>query len=480
MLARRWRALAVLLLVIGAFFGGQYLLGAAEESGPESDAPPAASEVPGDEQKGGETASEEEEPPMPIKRVVFIIKENRSYDNYFGRYPAGNGATEGLTSTGETVPLSVAPDVLSEDLGHGFLDGIQSINGGKMDGFDLVTNGETLNGYSAFTRKGIPNYWKYADNFVLGDRTFTSMYGPTFPAHLYTVGAQSGRVVGNKNQVDTPGGYCDDPAETAYRFTKLSPKEQKVVMRAEERADVGRVGDFWEEIRACLDFEVLPDQLEKDGISWGYYADRTWMNALMAIKHMFSSPHWEKEIVAEEGFMADLERNKMPEVSWVVPSSAYNEHPGGTSVCEGENWTVRTVNAIMKSKYWKSTAIFIAWDDFGGFYDHVDPPHYDVMGLGPRTPFLVISPWARQGYVDSTVYEFSSVLKFIETIHGLDCLTPRDCQANDMMNAFDFESTTPPKERKLILDERNCSDLPPAVALEYQRSGSNAYRSLGD
>jgi len=151
-------------------------------------------------------------------------------------------------------------------------------------------------------------------------------------------------------------------------------------------------------------------------------------------------------------------------VSWVMPGTGLNEHPGGPSVCAGENWTIEHVNAIMDSKYWKSTAIIIVWDDFGGFYDHVPPPHYDHMGLGPRVPLLVISPWAKKSYIDHTTYEFSSVLKFIETLHGLPPLTQRDRQADDMMDAFNFQRKPDFEARKLILKERDCSGLPKKIS----------------
>ncbi len=307
------------------------------------------------------------------------------------------------------------------------------------------------------------------------------MYGPTFPEHLYTVGAQSGRVTSNKNQAATPGGYCGDPTETVYRFQKLTKNEKKIVMTAEEKADMATVGNYWEEIRACLNFEVLPDQLIENGISWKYYADEgSWMNALLAIKHMYNSDHWGKEIIREEQFPVDIEKERLPEISWVIPGPGFNEHPGGPSVCVGENWTVDVVNKIMKSKYWKNTAIFITWDDFGGFYDHVPPPHYDIMGFGPRVPLLIISPWAKQGLVDSTEYELVSPLKFIEDTWGLDCMTPRDCAASNMYNAFDFESETPPKDRKLILKERSCEGLPARISQEYEEHGSNAFKALAD
>jgi phospholipase C len=423
-----------------------------------------------------------EEEPIPIKHVVFMIKENRSFDNYFARYPGAEGARTAVTSDGRTVPITRAHDVFRPDLGHGFFDGVLSINGGKMDGYDLVTNGETMEGFTSFTRKGIPNYWAYADNFVLSDHTFSSMYGPTFPNHLYTVAAQAGRTVGNKNQAFQVGGYCADESETVFRFMKMTPREREEVMKAEDRADTGRIGDFWEEVRACFDFEVLPDQLEKKGISWGYYAEEdAWMNALLGIKHMRFSKHWGTDIVEPDEFLRDVRQNRMAKVSWVIPTPAFNEHPGGPSVCMGENYTVEQINAIMRSKYWKNTAIFLTWDDFGGFYDHVPPPHVDIMGLGPRVPMLIISPWTKQGYIDSTAYEFSSVVRFIEEVFGLECMTVRDCRASDMMDAFDFTQEPDPEGRKLVLKERDCEGLPSRVAKRYEvASEIELYERLGD
>jgi phospholipase C len=493
MMARRRRTAGVLLVALLVGLGGFLLLGGDDESRfdpaskrdqvSESPSGEGSEEPNAEDQENAEAAGPQPgDPDFPVKHIVFIIKENRSFDNYFARYPGADGATHGKTSTGETVRLSEATDVMTPDIGHDFPAGVYAINGGKMDGFDLVANGENLSGYSSFKRRGIPNYWAYADEFVLGDRMFTSMYGPTFPAHLYTVAAQSGWVTGNKNETGGEGGYCDDAEEYVWRFSKLSPKERRTVMRAEERGDFDTVGDYWEEIRACLDFKVLPDVLEKKGISWHYYADEgSWMNAMLAIKHMRFSKHWGTDITPEEQFIPDVENERLDEVTWVVPGPGVNEHPGGPSVCVGENWTVDVVNRIMRSKYWKSTAIFLTWDDFGGFYDHVPPPHPDVMGFGPRAPLLIISPWAKEGYIDSTTYEFSSVLKFIETVHGLKPLTERDAAADDMMGAFDFSSETKPRDRKLILEERSCEGLPVSTVKEYENHGIlNAFEWLGD
>jgi phospholipase C len=407
------------------------------------------------------------EPDYPIEHVVFIIKENRTFDHYFGKYPGADGATEGRTSTGERIPLRPAPDFMGHDLGHNFFDGVTAINGGRMDGFDLITNGHLLTGYTQFTRKTLPAYWAYADHFVLGDRMFSSMYGPTFPEHLYTVAAQAGRVTTNKLDPGDlePGGYCDDRAERVSRFVKLTARQIRRVMGAEKRVDLDLVDDYWEKVWPCFDFKVLPDSLTEAGIGWRYYGDKGFYSAMLAIKHIRFSDHWGTDVVARERFMQDISKERLQPVSWVLPGVGSDEHPGGKPyhrVCPGENWTVRHVNAIMRSKYWKDTAIIITWDDFGGFYDHVEPPHYDVMGLGPRVPLLIISPWAKEGYIDSTTYEFSSVLKFIETLHGLEPLTKRDRRANDMMNAFDFDQEPDPGGRKLILEPRRCP-LPPGA-----------------
>jgi phospholipase C len=394
----------------------------------------------------------------PIEHVVFIIKENRTFDHYFGRYPEAEGTRVGELSNGERITLRDAPDIQPFDLGHDFQSGLIGVNGGEMNGFDKIPlNGDSLAAYTQFRRATLPNYFKYADEFVLGDHMFSSMYGPTFPEHLYTVAAQSGRVTGNKiTRGDiTPGGYCDDPSERVPRFEKLSPDDERTVMRAEKIPDIPTVESYWEKVEPCFDFKVLPDALEDAGVSWRYYGNSGFYSALLAIRHIRFSEHWGTDVVREGKFMSDIRDGKLREVSWVLPGVGYDEHPGAEhSVCKGENWTVRHINALMRSEFWNSTAVFIVWDDFGGFYDHVPPPHLDVMGLGPRVPLLVISPWAKAGYVDQTTYEFSSVLKFIETLHDLEPLTERDEQADDMLAAFDFEQE--PSDRKLILEERTC------------------------
>jgi phospholipase C len=402
----------------------------------------------------------------PIEHVIFIIKENRTFDHFFGRYPGADGARKGTLLDGTEIPLGPAPDAMYHDIVHGFIPALISINGGRMNGFNVIEGGEDLSGYTSFRRAGIPHYWAYADRFVLADRFFTSMYGPTLPEHLFTVAAQAYGIVENQDRETDYRKTCDDPEERVDRFRDdLSPADIAFIMDFEEQPLATYEGiehelsRFWETIRNCLPIRTLQDELEEAGISWRYYAPRyQWQNALLAIRHIRFGPMWRK-VLPPETFVEDVERERLPQVSWLIPSAPYNEHPGfGTSVCAGENWTVQQVNAIMRSRYWPNAAIIIVWDDFGGFYDHVPPPHYDIMGLGPRTPALIISPWTRRGEnrdggsIDSTTYEFSSVLAFIEQLFDVPPLTERDRQADPLTGAFDFES--PPRPAKLILPYR--------------------------
>jgi phospholipase C len=403
---------------------------------------------------------------VPIEHVVFIIKENRTFDHYFGSYPGADGATKGRTLDRGVVPLAPAEDVQPHDISHGFDSGLRAINGGAMNGFNAIGAGQDLTGYVRFDREGIPNYWAYADRFVLADRFFTSMFGPTFPEHLYTVAAQAKGIVDNQRVQEEPGNYCSDPgAYTAHFPSDLTPQEISSLMETEERPLADKPGlmldisAFWETIRSCIELRTLPDELEEAGIPWAYYAQRDgWQNALEAVRHIRFGPLWRK-VQPPGRFLSDIARRRLPAVSWLVPPGRENEHPGfGKSVCAGENWTVQQVNALMESPYWSTTAIVIVWDDFGGFYDHVVPPHYDIMGLGPRTPALIISPWTVAGTnrdggsIDHTTYEFSSVLAFIETIFDLPPLTDRDRTADPLSGAFDFRS--PPRMDTLVLPYR--------------------------
>ena len=502
--------LAILVLVTGAAVGWSALR---DEGGDRAadvvPTGPAGAGGGGDGQTGGEDGEGSGIVPgeTPIEHVVFIVKENRTFNHYFATYPGAEGTTEGGTiecsedgcRDGPVVQLTKAEDTQPHDLTHCFRCGLVGINGGKMNGFNRMNGvipiegeralayGSDLSGYNYHDRETLPNYWEYADRFVLADHFFTSMYGPTLPEHLYTVAAQANWIVDNKGQTDTPGSYCDDDNETATRFTprdtrqhaeRIMELEREITANGDNTYELGR---YWEQIRLCFNIPVLPDQLEEAGISWKYYAnENAWMNALQMIEHVRYGPMWNK-VEPPENFVADVENREMPQVSWIVPSESYNEHPGGgKSVCAGENWTVHQINTIMRSEYWRATAIVVVWDDFGGFYDNVPPPQLDIMGLGPRTPALIISPYTRRGdnpeggFIDSTVYEFSSVLAFIEQVFDLDPMTERDANASPLLGAFDFEN---PRFKKYLLDLRE--ECPYGTTESHFAAGWPFLRTIG-
>jgi phospholipase C len=357
-----------------------------------------------------------------INHIVFIIKENRSFDTYFGTFPGADGATSGKTSNGRVVRLEHTPDRTPYDLGHRFIDFQTAMDNGKMDRFDQVWNGNVsgyLLSYTQLTEADIPNYFAYARNFVLSDRMFSSVEGPSFPNHLFTVAAQSGGAINNPRKSDSWGCDADDGV---------------TVDVMDENGQVSRQPP-------CFDFQTLVDELEGANVDWRYYAPLkghvgyVW-SALDAIKHVREGPLWSQKVVSDSQFVHDAREGKLPAVSWLVTGEK-SEHPP-YSTCAGENWTVEQLNAIMSGPDWNTTAVFLTWDDCGGFYDHVAPPQIDRAGLGPRVPLLIISPFSRKGYVSHTQYEFASFLAFVEKRFSLRPLTARDQLANDMLDSFDF------------------------------------------
>lgn len=378
-----------------------------------------------------------------IQHVVFIVKENRSFDNYFGTFPGAEGASSAVISTGDEVTLGRTPDVMPRDLGHEWEDTHLAIDDGKMDRFDLVSGGSVdgdMLSMSQYLDADIPNYWNYAEHFVLADHMFASLAGPSFPNHLYTVAATSGGVFTNPAAL---AWGCDAPAS----------------------ASVGVMDTTGGTTRAypCFEYTTMADRLEAAGVSWRYYAPQRgqlgylW-SALDAIGHIRNSPLWTSRVMGDDQFMADASNGNLPAVSWVVPDFAVSDHPsrpgfGNASVCTGENWTVSHINAIMQGGNWPSTIIVLVWDDFGGFYDHVPPPTVDTYGLGPRVPMMVMSPYAKEGTISHTNYEVASVLQLIENRFKLKALTQRDVEANSVLGMFDFSQTPAPP---YVLPLRDC------------------------
>jgi phospholipase C len=400
-----------------------------------------------------------------IKHVVFIVKENRSFDEYFGAFPGADGATTGVTSNGQMVPLAPTPDVMMNDLGHSWFSAMISMNGGKMNGYDLI-DGANINGnflsYTQMTAAQIPNYWRYAKTYALGDHMFSSMHSDSFPNHLYTIAATSGGATGipyvpnSKSGLGVGVGWgCDN--------------NSNVIVNVQN--NLGEISNVF----PCFDFQTLADSLTTAGIGWKYYApsqgeDGYNFSTYNAINHIRNGPAWAEHVVPYTQFITDAQNGKLPAVSWLV-AGPENEHPP-SSTCLGENWSVTNMNALLNGPDGASSATFLVWDDFGGFYDHVAPPALDQYGLGPRVPLLIISPYAKPGYISHTTYEFSSVLKFIEERFNLPALSTRDANAHDMVDAFDFKQTPIPA---LTLQQRDCPILSTAhLSMGFQALGTTS------
>lgn len=364
-----------------------------------------------------------------LQHTVFLIKENRTFDHYFGLFPGTDGATSGVISTGATTPLVHVTDPAQlTGLCNSWDCALQAMDGSKMDGFDLI-NGSTMNAYTQLQQQDIPNYWALAGHFVLADQYFTSVHGPSLPNELFSIAAQSGGVIDDGSNYGA-GVACDGtPAELVTLIDSGGNRTQ---------------------VSPCFDFPILADSLAGAGISWTFYGGVP--NVFSTVRHIRNGPAWLQNFASSDQFLTDAVAGNLPAVSWLSAPAAADEHPPA-DWCIGENWAVQALNAVMQGPNWNSTVVFITWDDFGGLYDHVFPPQVDQFGLGPRVPLLIISPYARAGYISHTIYEHSSILKFVETRYALRPLTARDAAANDMLDSFDFHQQP---QAPLLLQTRQC------------------------
>jgi phospholipase C len=380
-----------------------------------------------------------------IQHIVFIVKENRSFDSMFGRFPGARGTTTFVDSDGKSHPLAHQPRRLSTDIQHNFASALTAMDGGKMDGFAQI-QGALQHGVdmadSQYDRTDIPKYWSYARRFTLADGFFSSILGNSFANHLFTVAAGGGDVISNPAG---PNWGCDTTQQTTV-----------------ERLDVTGTAHT---VKPCFDFPTETDLLDAAGIPWRYYApDQSqggyiW-SSLDAIRHVRFGPEWSTNVVNYGQFAGDAAAGQLPGVSWLVQPAPISDHPPH-NICWGENWTVAQINAVMSDPAeWAHTAIIVVWDDFGGFYDHVTPPKgpNPHIQYGPRVPALIISPYARRGFIDHHFYTFSSLLKFVQHILNLPALPGMDPKPGNLTHAFDFKQAPAPP---LTLTERSTCGQPP-------------------
>jgi phospholipase C len=348
------------------------------------------------------------------------------------------------------------------DIAHTQDDARLAYDGGKMDRFSqlrgAMQGGKDMS-TSQFYRSDIPNYWSYARRYTLDDHFFSTVMGNSFPNHLATIAAQTGNVVGSPNGGLNAWG-CDSPR------TAFVPRE----------APNGRVRYSY----PCFDFTTLGDVLDQHHISWSYYAPQRgqpgyFWNAFDAIKQVRLGPDWTNRMQSDAQFASDATAGRLPAVSWLVQPFDVSDHPG-FSICAGENWTVSQINAIMQNRQeWLHTAIILTWDDWGGLYDHVRPPASSNprIGFGFRVPAIILSPFARPGYVDHTVLTYASILRFAERVLGLPAMGAADRAAHDLFSSLNFgQKPLSP----LVLPQRDC---PPLNRPHYRPTRTYALGALG-
>ena len=372
-----------------------------------------------------------------IQHVIIIMQENRAFDGYFGTYPGAEGIPmkDGVPTVCIPDPVSgqcIRPyhDANDTNYGgpHGEYDSIADIDNGAMDGFlrqqyegiklacnqtanftDCMKKTATVDAVGYHDRRELPNYWTYADNFVLQDHMFESAATWSLPAHLFIVSGWSA--------------ICSstDPMSCV---NELQTPERLILDKNGTPTSIPNYA--WTDITYLL---------HKKKVSWAYYLDEG-SQPDCANDEMFCQEQPQRASVPQiwnplpwfvtvqqnnetanvqslDNYFVAVKNGTLPQVSWITPNNRDSEHPP-SSLATGQAYTTSIINAAMQGPEWNSTAIFLAWDDWGGFYDHIVPPKVDENGYGLRVPALVISPYAKKGFIDQQTLSFDAYLKFIE------------------------------------------------------------------
>jgi phospholipase C len=373
----------------------------------------------------------------PIKRVIYVMLENRSFNNLFGKFPGVQGTTTG-NLLGTEIPLRSCPEYLPGDLPHDHAAYLNDYHAGQQDGFGGGAFGDPW-AYTVHDGHQLPNYWMWAKEYAISDRFFASVAGPSYPNHFFFIAGQSGGVIDNPENIGTRqlpdnGGLfkswgCDAVGDDVFVFTK------------------DRAGNLAKH-DTCFRFKTVGEQLDGIGVDWAFYAASpgqpgyfwTAYNGIHDVFH--DQPYWDAHVKPVDRILNDIAANKLPAVTWVTPRFQESDHPPYSSAW-AHNWVTGIVNGVMKTDMWEHTAIFVTWDEWGGFYDHVPPPAVDDLGLGFRVPLLTIGPYVRRGVIDDEIGEFSTPLRFIADNWGLPYLTPRIAKTHNFSHVFDF--TKPPR-----------------------------------
>jgi phospholipase C len=374
-----------------------------------------------------------------ITHIVYIVQENRSFNDLFNGYPGAHTVTRGKISTGETVKLQPVPLSYQYTIDHSLsafisaCDGTGSLPGTdcRNDGFNKEENYGGPSGVKYPEYVYVPHsdskpYFDMAHEGALADHMFQSQLDESFVAHQYIIAAQANW------SVDLPYGSwgCEGGSSEVAWITA-----QRTIGGSQS---------------ACFDYQTLGDELDKAKLSWRFYASKygagsgdgaVW-SSYQAVKHIYNGPDWKKVISPNWKFITDVRKGQLANFTWITPVCNDSDHvncPGGY----GPSWVAALVNAVGESKFWNSTAIFIQWDDWGGLYDPVPPPYEDRDSVGMRVPLLMLSPYVKHDFVCHNQYETASVIKFAEDLYGLGHLaTPADKRAaSPAAECFDFSQS---------------------------------------
>ncbi len=381
----------------------------------------------------------------PIRYVVVLVKENHTFDSLFGAYPGVDGASAARLSDGGTRPLTPMPQgTLDGNPAHEHPAAVTSYDHGAMDGFDLVPQPtDPLLPFEQYTKATIPNYYAYADQYVLCDAFFSTTLGGSFPGYLALISAQS-PAYENPSGVDWSCADTDQAVAPTYDPSTCAENGAR---------------------KPCFSIPSIVDHLP-DGVTWRSYTDRyvptvplaSPFDAIQGV-HAAGTSGMTK---LNSALLGDLKAGDMANITYVWGGN-HSEHPP-QNICLGENDTVAIANAIMQGPHWNESLLIVTYDDWGGFYDHVAPTVAPCQGdAGPfnagfRVPTLLISPWTAKGGVYHTPTEQASIPRLIEDLFGLPRMssespTARDGTAGDLLGAFDFHQSPAPG---LILQPRSC------------------------
>lgn len=381
--------------------------------------------------------------PTKIRYVLVLVKENHTLDNYFTGFPGAETSTKAKLSATQTITRPTAPNgPLDSDLCHSNNCGQKAYENGAMTGFDN-NNGGNPQAFSRYTEAQLPNYWQYARNFVLADHVFSTTLGPSTPGHTVFWTGRS-LSIENAKCVLPDGGDCSTAGgcKANARTTIKTYDPDKCTTSI---------------VKPCFDVPALPDHLPA-GFTWTDYGTPH----ALAVKSVAAAPDYATHFRKSGDLLGDLKTGHIANLTIAHVGGDVSEHPP-QSPCPGENYSVDVINAAMKLPQWSEMAIVVTWDDWGGFYDHVAPPvkkcaNGEVFQSGFRVPLIVISPYAKKGFVLKTPANQASVPRLVEELWGIPFMTARDPHALDgtagsLMDAFDFAQ---PARPPMLLQGRTC------------------------